>query len=280
MRQNTIALGEKHLEGDYHRIIAAGGIWLKDSKTKSVYTAGDIDIENSCIRKIYSAGDLTAKAVTIGLGKIAGNLTLQGICKADKLMIAGGISAEYLECKCLRNGSNNSKVNNTLCWSGFIKAETFESVAPFLLDLDYEFTSMIISGSLRSNSEIACTNFYGLDQITAPCINADLIVLLTTEGTEVRELVGSQIIVETKFKPDKTFKSIPKTLRYNDLYSDKSLITIEAISGDKVIINSVKANSVSGIDVVIGDLCIVDEVVYQKSIKVSDKAVVGRVVKQ
>lgn len=280
MRQNTIALGDKHLEGDYHRILAAGDIWLKDSKTKSIYAAGDIDIENSYIKKIYTAGDVTAKAVEIGLGKIAGDLTLQGICKADKLIVVGDISAEYLECKCLRNGSNNSKVNNTLHWSGFIKAETFESVAPFLLDLDYEFATMIISGPLVATEEIACTNFYGLDQITAPCINADLIYLLTTDGTEVGELVGSSITVETKFKPDKTFKSIPKTLRYNDFYSDKSLITIEAISGDKVIINSVKANSVSGIDVVIGDLCIVDEVVYQKSIKISDKAVVGRVVKQ
>lgn len=277
---NILGCGEKHLEGDYKRIIFAGEMRLKNSKTNALYAAGDIDIENTNIKKLYLAGDLAAKAVVIGKGKVTGDINFSGICKAEKLVVLGDLSAEYLECKCLRNGTSKSKSKNTLNWAGFVKAKTFESLMPLLLNFDYEFDTMLVSATLISTTEIACNSFYGFGKITAPCINAESIFLLTTKGTAVKEVVGSQITVATKFRPDKAFKAIPKTLKYSALDNDKALVSFDAISGDNIKLESVKANSVSGLEVVIGDLCVVDEVIYQDSIKISDKAVVGRVIKQ
>lgn len=277
---NILGCGEKQLEGDYKRIIFAGEMKLKNSKTNSLYATGDIDIENTNIKKLYLAGDLAAKAVVIGKGKVTGDINFSGICKAEKLVVLGDLSAEYLECNCLRNGISKSKAKNTFNWAGFVKAKTFENLMPLLLNFDYEFDTMLVSANLISTTEIVCNSFYGFGKITAPCINAETIFLLTTEGTEVNELVGSQITVATKFMPYKAFKAIPKTVKYPASDNDKGLVSFDAISGDKVKLESVKANSVSGLEVVIGDLCVVDEVIYQESIKISDKAVVGRVIKQ
>lgn len=44
-------------------------------------------------------------------------------------------------------------------------------------------------------------------------------------------------------------------------------------------VENVCADSISGIDVEIGDLCVVEEVAYKNSIRISEKAVVGRIVR-
>ena len=278
--RSTIALGEKRMEGNYRRILAAGDIWLTNSKTGSIYAAGDIDIKSSVVKKLRLAGDFDGDSVVIGSGKVVGDIDLKGICKADRMVVFGDVNCEYLECICLRHGSPKGKNTRNSRISGFYKATTFESTMPVIVSFDYEFENMIISSSLRASTELVCTKFYGLGKISSPAINADTVFLLANNGTKIGEITGSKVTVSTKFKLDKAFRSIPKTLRIDGAISDESIIDIDAISADKVTIEYVKATSVSGIDVKIGDLSIVEEVTYQNSLTISDKAIVGRVVKQ
>lgn len=59
----------------------------------------------------------------------------------------------------------------------------------------------------------------------------------------------------------------------------RELAHAEAISGDTIRIKNTSAQSVSGIDVEIGELCTIEEVTYKNTIKISDRAVTGKVVK-
>ncbi|MFA6694176.1 MAG: hypothetical protein WCS44_05000, partial [Bacillota bacterium] len=87
--RSTIALGEKRMEGNYRRILAAGDIWLTNSKTGSIYAAGDIDIKSSVVKKLRLAGDFDGDSVVIGSGKVVGDIDLKGICKADRMVVFG-----------------------------------------------------------------------------------------------------------------------------------------------------------------------------------------------
>ena len=58
-----------------------------------------------------------------------------------------------------------------------------------------------------------------------------------------------------------------------------SIMSVTEIEGDKIEVEYIKADYVSGIDVVIGDLCIIEKVEYKNSIKISEKAVVNEIIK-
>ncbi|MDD4694401.1 MAG: hypothetical protein PHD88_08425, partial [Firmicutes bacterium] len=150
--RSTIALGEKRMEGNYRRILAAGDIWLTNSKTGSIYAAGDIDIKSSVVKKLRLAGDFDGDSVVIGSGKVVGDIDLKGICKADRMVVFGDVNCEYLECICLRHGSPKGKNTRNSRISGFYKATTFESTMPVIVSFDYEFENMIISSSLRAST--------------------------------------------------------------------------------------------------------------------------------
>lgn len=280
MRRNSIAIGEKHMEGDYNRILAAGDVSLTASTANKLYAAGSVKLRNTKVKKLRCAGEFDGDTVTIGTGKFSGNSSFHGVCSADSLVVSGAIKAEYLECRSLRNGSLKAKPGESSSMSGFFKATTFENIVSLNLNCEYEFETMIVSEVLTSSNEIACTNFYGFGKVIAPCINAETVFLLASAGTKVNELAGTDIIVSNVFKIDKAFKIHPKSIKYKNLITDIEIINIDVISGDKVSLKGVRSHSVSGIDVEIGDLSIIEEVVYQKSIKISDKAVVGRVLKQ
>lgn len=275
----TIVLGDKYFEGTYKRIFAAGDIELVNSKIGSIYAAGDVDIKRSEVKKVRAAGDVNGEEVTLGSAKVVGDIELKGVCTAKDFVAFGDVSAECLECKCLRFGFPKAKTNNAPSLSGFYKAETFELVMPLTLSCEYEFQNIIATGEMRAKAEIVCTNFYGLAKIFAPAVNAEEVFILTSDGTEIGEVAGTKVTVSKRFEPDRAFRKLPKTLAVRDADSRGAIIKIGSIEGDKVSVENVCADSISGIDVEIGDLCVVEEVAYKNSIRISEKAVVGRIVR-
>ncbi|HBI74199.1 MAG TPA: hypothetical protein DEG06_08580 [Lachnospiraceae bacterium] len=92
-------------------------------------------------------------------------------------------------------------------------------------------------------------------------------------------LAGSRVMIKNEFLPDKVFQSIPKSQTYRKIKGEKDMVSVESIEADQIQIECTKARLVSGLDVVIGELCIIERVEYRNSIRISEKAVVNEVVK-
>ena len=284
MKHSVMALGERHLEGEYKNVRAAGDLEIKNGRIKSLLCAGDIDIHDAQIGKIRAAGDVNAFNLTFGHCKAAGDITFRGICRGDTIAGIGSFQAELLECRLLRYGTNPKHIRKSdpsgWGWNGTFHAETFENLLPAKLSFDYHFKNIPSLAEITSGQEIQCTVLYALSGISAPSINAEEIFLLASGNVRVGEIAGTHITIDNLFRPNKSFSSLPKTQKYRKITECSSeLAHAEAISGDTIRIKNTSAQSVSGIDVEIGELCTIEEVTYKNTIKISDRAVTGKVVK-
>lgn len=288
MRRNLVALGERDVEGDYGRVVAAGELRVTDGDIRSLYIAGETSIYRSTVHRLFCAGEVNADTLNFGAVKVAGNMVLQGFCKGDTLILTGDLSAELLECRILRSspaGTGGKRIpsdfnGSQFKWRGTLKAETLENLCALdLSDCDCEFHNIISSGFLSCDGEIVCNNFYSFGSLCCEGINAENITLVLNEGISLRSIAGSNIRILKAFQADRLFKSIPKSSRYGNFVSDGGIICIPNIEGDFISIEYTRAGTVSGIDVIIGDLCIVDRVEYSGSIDISEKAVVNEVIK-
>ena len=283
MRRNIIALGDRSIRGDYINVKAAGNLNVEDSVIRRLTCAGDVNIVKSKIGNMTCAGHIHAEASEFNYLKAAGAIDFQGVCQVKVILAKGHLSADYLECQILRHGFKRESVktntNNPSLWSGSYKAEVFENTAPLSLDFDYEFRNIISSAPLIGKNEIVCENFYGFSGITAPEVNAENIFLLVWEGISIKQLAGSRVMIKNEFLPDKVFQSIPKSQTYRKIKGEKDMVSVESIEADQIQIECTKARLVSGLDVIIGELCIIERVEYRNSIRISEKAVVNEVVK-
>ena len=155
-----------------------------------------------------------------------------------------------------------------------------QNLLPAKLSFDYHFKNILSLAEITSGQEIQCTVLYALSGISAPSINAEEIFLRASGNVRVGEIAGTHITIDNRFRPNKSFSSLPKTQKYRKITECSSeLAHAEAISGDTIRIKNTSAQSVSGIDVEIGELCTIEEVTYKNTIKISDRAVTGKVVK-
>lgn len=284
MGRNIWAIGDRSISGQFRRVMSAGDINIEDGDIKSLYSAGDVNITNSTIKKLRSAGDIKAQSSVFGNFKGIGDVRLKGICKADIFVAMGDLRADFLECNVLRNFTRNrgvviNGISNVMEWSGDFKVETFESLYDFNLSCQYDFQNIISYALLSCPDELACERLYSFGPLQAGCANAEYIFIVPKRGTIIQSLVGSNINISKTFKVDKTFKKIAKSVKHRDFTEEDEIISLSSIEGDNINIENTKAQVVSGIDVTIGDLCIVERVEYRDNIKISEKAIVNEVVK-
>jgi hypothetical protein len=283
MRRSVISLGERTLKGTYGIVLAAGDLKVKDSKVKYLAGAGNVDAVKSTFDRIKIAGQLNAEESRMKYMSVAGDVNLLGICKGDVITVTGAISASYLDCTVLCNGTDNrgSKANRTRNhgWSGVFYAQTFENSSSMNMNFEYHFKNIINSSDLYSTKELECERFYSLANLQVEAVNADYIFLLAGEKVEVKQLTGERVTIKRSFRPDQQFKDLPKELSYQSRRAEGSITTVDVIEADQIDIEYTKSVLVCGEDVRIGDLCIVDHVEYRNSIEISKKAVVNEVVK-
>lgn len=279
MKTNSFALGDRNYEGDYNRLLIAGDTKITNSKIRKIYCAGDLDVTKSSIGRMKFAGDLTADSVTIKECKGAGDAKFAGLCKVDSITMIGDIDAEYLECKFMKNGSSSKTVkvnsNSTPTWNGAYKADTFVNYYPLVINGDFDFKNIILYEQLSTKSEIVCENFYLLSDINAECINSENIYIQAAGNISVKTLTGTQVLIATKIKTD----SIPKEAKHNLPGKEPNIVNINCIEADQINISHTKSELVCGINVHIGDLCIIERVEYSGSIQISEKAIVNEVIK-
>lgn len=289
MRRNIFALGNRSLNGSFDRILLAGDLNMEDSSVKSLYGAGDIDIRNSTIRKGRAAGNMNAANCSFGNFKAAGDVNMTGICKADFFVVVGGLRAEYLECRVLRHYMIKEKKNmngmpSVIEFKGSFKAQTFENMYPFRLNCDFDFKNIISKSELIYDGVLECERLYSFAAVKMEGVNAEFIYMKPHDDSKIESVMGTHIVISEKWRPDKEFRMIPKSVPASHYHAlpelPDSIMTLSEIEGDKIHIDNVKADLVRGIDVEIGDLCVVERVEYKSGIKISDKAIVNEVIKQ
>lgn len=281
MRSSSIAFGDRHYEGNYNRLAIAGDAEITNSDVKKVYCAGDLSISKSTIGNLKFAGDLEADSVTIGTIKGAGDASFSGLCKVDNCVMVGDLECDMLECEILQNGPRSERVNTTSTptWEGVFKGETFENFKELALEGEIEFKNIILSAPLSTKTEFSCDNFYLFSGLTFGSINAEHTFILASSNVHLDTVTGCTVEVKKDFKPGKEFKRIRKNGKYNNLCSDNGIASVDNIEADNIYLENTKSKYICGINVVIGDLCIVDRVEYQDTIEISHKAIVNEVVK-
>lgn len=285
MKKNIWALGNRIISGEVDRVYAAGNLDISEANIKKLHSAGEVKVNESFINKLNVAGNVEAISSNFGDMRIVGNVQIKGHSKALTVAVTGTLNAEFLECNVLRNSIKGpvKERNNILSYKGFLKAKTFENLYPFNMNCEFEFNNIISATLFQYDGILECERFYSFEEIQLEGVNAEFIYIKPSKKINIESLFGSQIIINNNFKSDKEFESIPKTMSLK-IYksgneSNNSIMSVTEIEGDKIQIEYVKADYISGMDVEIGDLCIVEKVEYKNSINISEKAVVNEIIK-
>ena len=288
MFKNLWAVGDRSISGEYRRVMSAGDLNIENSNILKLYSAGDINIKDTYIKKLHAAGDIKAANSSFKYVNTAGDIKLVGEVKADIFITSGNISAEFLSCKVLRNHvksqsyTKNSNASNGKL-SGFFKAFTFENFKDTAIDFDYEFKNIISKCNFSVPGLLKCEKLFSFSQISADEINADFVYIKPSSSSRINIITGSEVVISESFKQNKCFKSLPKSVsfeHYKSILSQPSTImNVESIEADKIFIEKLNADFISGEEIIIGDLCIIEKVEYSKNIKISPKAIVNEVVK-
>lgn len=249
MRRNIISIGDDVITGEVGRIFAAGEIALKDADVNKLTGAGEVNIEDSYISETKLAGEIHAFNSNFGSIRIAGVFESTGTCKADIMVAIGEINAEELDCKILRNFSenlsgvvmndSNSKFsfdininkfkyknrieygngakntvngNSGSKYKGKIKAETFENLCDFTLDFDYNFKNILNLDTLRDVKVVECNEFYNLGALALEGISAEIVYILPTRGTRVNQIMGCNIVIDKDFIMKENYMKLPRSI--------------------------------------------------------------------
>lgn len=287
MRRNVWAVGDRTISGEVGRILAVGDLTICDADARSGYIVGDMNFSDSMVKKLRAVGDINADRCTFGDVKLTGDIAMKGVCKADCLAITGTLNTEYLECRVLRNSavSDKCKVNGKKPvneFGGTIKADTLESFYPFRIKPGQEYRTIVSGKTLYFDGELECERFYGFAPVDMEGINAELVVLRPSEESRISHIMGSRIRIESGWKPDREFKAVPKTMSASDFLKKAapvSMMRVRQIEGDSIRLDHVRADIVSGDEIWVGDLCVIDRLEYRAAVHISPKAIVHEQVK-
>lgn len=286
---SIIALGERTLFGKYNKVYAAGEMHIDESEITSLYGAGEIQIKQSKIKKVRVAGELQVDKSLLGDVNAIGEINLTGVTKAQYMVVRGEVNVECLECKHLVIGDKSDKhqINNKngldTHIKGFLKTEILENYSELQMDFECEIINLVNGGRLKSADTIECDTLYSFGSIESEEINAETVYIRPLESSKVNMIVGSKIQITQHYQLNKFLKEMKR--KYFKKYYEKvkqeqvGIMAVSCIEGDYIQLDHVKAEHVSGIDVTIGELCIIDRVEYSGSIQISPKAVVNEVVK-
>lgn len=283
MKNIMISLGQRSIQGNYNTVFAAGELKVQNCTVRRLSCAGLVRITKSSLGKVRCAGEFIAEETGFTKLRATGDMRLTGICKGDIIIATGSITAQYLESRILCNGGRRRQTKKPQdgkgSFQGVFHAVTFENYSGINMDFEYRVKNIISYASLTSNNEIEGETFYSFSNLKASIINADRIMILAQGEVKVEEMTGETVSVKKKYQPDKSFKKLPKTRAYKHKNATCSIADIGCIEADQVDVEYIKAARISGDNVIVGDLCIIDRVEYRDSIRISDKAIVNEVVK-
>lgn len=311
MKENIFCLGRKSCEGEYNRVLGCGQICFNNSDINSLYFAGEININNSSINKIKSCGKINIESSKIKCAKIAGmsNLTKTeavvyssdvinsfGYCKCKDIYFSKLLDCEYLEADRIiqqhsKRKSNkrinreaiktiNSIIDNTsnirIC--GDINCDTMHIEENIIFQCDINLEKLISRGKINTDV-LNGESLWLFNGIESNSINADNIFIHNKGDVHIDSIVGGSVIIKSKFNNE--FGLSKLNIKYNKdlnyLNDGKQNVIINSIEADNIILEGVSCKYVSGNNITIGDLCVIDKVEYFDKVDISQKSVVVEV---
>lgn len=167
-------------------------------------------------------------------------------------------------------------------FKGKIKAETFENLCDFNLNFEYQFKNILSIDPLHADGILECEELYSFGILDMEGVNAETIYIHPYTESKLQQVMGSEITITELFPMNESFKNIQKSADLS-LYNKAaalpvSMMQIDSIEGDTIVIDHIQAKEVSGDKVSIGDCCIIDRVEYISSIQVSPKASIKQLI--
>jgi hypothetical protein len=303
-------------DADIQKLNGAGDINVLNSYISDTKLAGDIITNNSEFGTLRLVGDLicngTCKVDTlIVIGKLQAEdlecrvlrnfsrkyvniykdkdngttfqfkknwfVNINGIKKDTNVNLDFGTGNKYK----YKQNDSNKKINST--FKGVVKAETFENLCDFNLDLKYHFKNILSIEPLHFIGNLECEELYSFNILDGESINAETIYIRPNEASRVQQVMGSNIIISKNAPMNQRFDRIPKSADLGTYQmaaaAPVSIMKIESIEGDNIELDYVHAGTVSGDTVDIGDCCIIDCVEYKTFINISPNATVHKVIK-
>ncbi|MGI5855096.1 MAG: hypothetical protein ACOX64_01405 [Candidatus Merdivicinus sp.] len=286
MRRDLFAIGDRSLSGEYGRVFCIGALKGESAQIRRLFSVGDTALRECRIGKGRMTGGFSLADGAAADLAVTGGADFQGVCRIERLKCCGNLTAELLECRLLCCGAEHDPVqdSSSLRWSGAIRTETLEYARQVALNCDLDCKNLLLSAEAAFSGEIACENFFAFAPFTGEMVNAETIFFYPFSGTSVDAVVGSRIVAGTALQPELGFSAIPK-YSGNRPYSrcrppERGVASAGEIEGDQVELTRVRAERVSGGDVVIGELCVIGQVRYRNSIQISDRAAVGEVIRE
>ena len=214
---------------------------------------------------------------------VSGSGKLSGLVKCTSFSSAGFSSGEHIECA--------EKVKNSghLKFSGNVKAKNLSTVGDFLCGGDVNVSEEIsaagafdvkggvtanklsVSGLAKIGADVETEKISINGSLKCPgLVNAESVDIRFDGKVEIGSLGGSKVVISLN-KVKKFFKRLP--LLSSAMRNAKIATAIEA---DEIEIDNVSCPRISGRNVVIGDGCVIDLVLYSESIEISPNAKVEK----
>ncbi len=290
MSSSHSIIGSRTMTGDFDKLVMLGDVDLSDGCGGYLLLTGRADIKNMTVDKIKYVGEIVAERLKVLNLSGAGRLEFRSMCVANAISFGGLLVANNAECRLLRltssgkhvkvrTGNDNDKKNFLARIEGRVFGETFEINAAMYLDFDFKYTNIITSEHTVSESEIECERFYGLGVLDIAELNAEQIFIQTYPNTKIKRLMGTKITVSPTFTRSGEFDALPKQGRYASRSVKRGIAQIGTIEGDTIVLENVKADSVSGVDVSIGANCRIKRCEYSGNIQIAEDAMILEVVK-
>ena len=131
---------------------------------------------------------------------------------------------------------------------------------------DIKSKDVSLAGTTKIGGKVDCKNFScsGIIESSAP-VNAENVNIIFGEKSKVRYIGGTTVMLGSS--EDKKSGILKK------IFASKGRLTVtESINGDTVNITDVNSPLVSGKDIVIGDGCVIDRVIFSGTLDASPKA--------
>lgn len=315
-----IAAGEINLvDADVLKLNGAGEIYLENTYIAETKLAGEIKAKNSRFGVLRLAGEMKAEGKCLADTVIViGELWAESLeCRIlrnysnkdidllkdknagatriryhkylslfidnppdrdfDVKMVIGNNSEK------LHSGKKSYSKSEGSVFKGNFKAETFENLCDFNLDFCCRFKHILSTNVLHHKGVLECEEFYSFGPLDMEGINAEYIYIHPCKGTNLSQVMGSEIRITGKFFMDETFKLLPKSAG-TEFYvkaaeEPASVIEVELIEGDTVAVDHVNAKKICGEKVAIGDNCNIDYVEYKSEIQISPSSFVKEVIR-
>ncbi len=193
---------------------------------------------------------------------VNGSAHISGDVKCSDFTVNGACnSSGRIEC------DNEMRISGSASFSKEVSSGSLHCMGSAVFNSSVLSRNIRVDGSARFDKDIKCDSFkssgaFGCGGI----INAKNVEIIFSDRSKIKEICSSTVNIECTAKPKSFFKKLFSSKK------DGRLIISESIGGDDVSVSGVIAPIVSGKNVIIGEGCIIDRVIYSESVEVSPKA--------